>query len=789
MSHSPAETGKQRFPDLSPRILLFLLLVVVAAAYSNSIYSPFVLDDDHSFAQNPLLGTADHALPPLEQIGQSQFGVGRFMPMLTFAIDRALSQPDGSVSQYHYTNIAIHLAATLALFFFLRGILRTPKGTTALGSLAPDHFCLLVTGLWALSPLQTNAVTYIVQRMASLTAFFYLASLACYLFARTTAIRPRRYLLYAASLGLAVSAFFSKENSATLPLALLLLEATFISPDLPRRIGRRLTPRTIGILLATAFLLSPVMAKVWYTIVTSGYAIRSFTLGERLLTEARVVVYYLSLLALPLPARMTLDYDFPLSTSLLTPPTTLAAILFLTLLFYLACKTLRRLPLFGFGVLWFFLTLVIESSVIPLELVFEHRLYLPSVGFFIAVLALVDLATTRWLTAPQRRQAMPWLLFSFTLLLVASSLLTTMRNYDWRDQLSIYADCVRKAPHKIRPHVNYGRALALTGRPDEALREFNKALQLAPHDHDAYLDAANNIVATLWLQKRRDEAIARGKAFLKEMPVNCNFRSFPRFLSNLGFAYQTKGELKIAFDLYQEALLTERDYLAQYLEQYVLDVLYLAYDTPKARPDFGFISGIDRDAAVWARMARVYFDIREFDASGAFLAKALAKAPDNPELLARQQRLHELDDRIKAISNQIDITNHLRYKQNFSYRFLIKTVDFINAYYTPLRGLADIMLQKAMATYPDDLFIRTRLATRLIVKGQLDAAMALVRTGLDGHPDSPPLLDLEAVVYQRQHHPREELRTLQKILQIYPGHPQALLYTVRIRQLENHRSD
>ena len=127
----------------------------------------------------------------------------------------------------------------------------------------------------------------------------------------------------------------------------------------------------------------------------SGYAYRDFNLVERLLTEGRVVVWYMSLLLWPDPARMSMEHDFEISTSLFSPLTTLPSLLLIAALIFLAIRFRRRFPVITYGIVWFFLNLVIESTIIPLELVFEHRLYLPSMGFYLSVAALL-VTLFRW---------------------------------------------------------------------------------------------------------------------------------------------------------------------------------------------------------------------------------------------------------------------------------------------------------------------------------------------------------------------------------------------------------
>jgi hypothetical protein len=128
----------------------------------------------------------------------------------------------------------------------------------------------------------------------------------------------------------------------------------------------------------------------YFVELVEGYKIRDFTLGERLLTQSRVVLYYLSLLVYPHPSRLNLDYDFPVSHSLLDPPTTLISLLAIAALLVLSVWKARESRLLSFSILWYFGNLAIESSIFPLEMVYEHRLYLPSVGpFLLFSLALI----------------------------------------------------------------------------------------------------------------------------------------------------------------------------------------------------------------------------------------------------------------------------------------------------------------------------------------------------------------------------------------------------------------
>jgi hypothetical protein len=127
----------------------------------------------------------------------------------------------------------------------------------------------------------------------------------------------------------------------------------------------------------------------YINVIIEGYAFRSFTMSERVLTQSRIILYYLTLLIFPHPSRLNLDYDFPISRTILDPPTTLISILIIAGLMGYSIWVAKKKPVLSFFILWYFGNLVIESSIFPLEMVYEHRLYLPAVGPFVLFSLLV----------------------------------------------------------------------------------------------------------------------------------------------------------------------------------------------------------------------------------------------------------------------------------------------------------------------------------------------------------------------------------------------------------------
>jgi Tfp pilus assembly protein PilF len=278
------------------------------------------------------------------------------------------------------------------------------------------------------------------------------------------------------------------------------------------------------------------------------YEARPFSLAERLLTEPRVVLFYVSLLLYPVSERFSIAHAFPVSTSVIHPFSTLPAILAIAgSLAFLIIRG-RKNPLISFSFLFFFLNHLIESSVFALELVFEHRNYIPSMFFFVPV----SVGLTRAIHSTAKR-GMRHLFSAFTLLLItALGLSTFSRNFAWKDTKSLWIDALRKAPDQMRVHHNLGFSYQERGDLGKAIYHFEKALR-SPEVH------------------RKDEAFATlyhlGKAYSekgdREKAKSCYLEAirmkpdFSPSLVNLAVLFEEEGHLDTADRYIMEALKTD----------------------------------------------------------------------------------------------------------------------------------------------------------------------------------------------------------------------------------------
>ena len=555
-------------PEIGPRtrrslpfILTLFIVLMIGSSYSNTFTSPPYLDDFHSFIRVKAFYLHSLSISALLSLSKAQFGWARFLPDVTFALNHYFGH--SSLIYFHAVNILVHLLAFLAVLWFVGLILaaekKTRPGVQAAYELA-GFFPLCVAAIWALSPVQTSAVTYLVQRMASMQTLFFTLSAACFIKARLLSGKNGRAaaVFYFLCVLAGLCAGLSKENSAMLPVILAVIDMWFFDSAWLKKawdFGSK-TGWKLRLLAAAVFLSSSYYAFfVELPKILSSYAIRNFTLVQRLLTEARVVVWYVSLMLWPVPSRLSMQHDPQISTSLFSPFTTLPAILLIAALIYLAVRFRKRYPVITFGIVWFFLNLVIESTIIPLELVFEHRLYLPSVGFYLSITALFSILlrkTAKGLADVEFMKA------AGSLLLVCASvfaLLTFARNDAWKDPVSIRLDTVEKAPDNARSNADYANILWEIGRYDEAVKYAEKAIRLGRKGPEEDCLAQNAIVMTLVREGKDGEAVEREQKFLDVVASNrINVEPFPTVCLNVAQACLMENRPKEAYQWSLRAL-------------------------------------------------------------------------------------------------------------------------------------------------------------------------------------------------------------------------------------------
>lgn len=509
-----------------------LLAGCVWAVYGHTLAAPFVFDDWRHIEGNPHIRLASLKLTALWRAAFESPLATRPVANISFAFNYYFNRYDPA--GYHLVNILIHLVNAILLYWLVKIIPVQKIGARPPGKVA--WMPLAAAVVWAVHPLHVQSVTYVIQRMNSLAVLCYLLAMLLFARARLDPPGPGRRFCYAGCLLATILALGSKEISVTLPIFFILFEWYFVR-DLrgPRQRGFLVyivAALAVMAIAAVVFLGNNPLGRI-----VSSYSIRDFTLQERLLTQPRVIVLYLSQILFPHPYRLNLDHDFALSSSLLVPGGTLPAMLLLAGLFAVAVLAARKERLLSFAVIWLLVNFVIESSVFGLELVFEHRTYLPSV-FIVPALVLFSGRFLR----PGWRRWMPVLLIA---LLLAGW--TFERNRVWLDEVGLRRDCLQKSPGKPRAYAILANALerrGWVGDDAEAATIYQAGLQLSPTNADEFTYNLGNVMLRLG-QAREAESYYRQSLALKDQAV---------VRLNLGVALERQGREEAAAAEYAELL-------------------------------------------------------------------------------------------------------------------------------------------------------------------------------------------------------------------------------------------
>ena len=469
-----AAVTHQKIAALSFLVLLGLTFLI----YLPGLNGGFLLDD----YQN-LRGLAEIQESPsfenfasfvLTGIGGS---LGRPVALLSFAPQYFYWPVDAA--SFKYVNLLLHLLNGCLLCWLLVR-LGNLLGYTEKQTLMT---ALIATAVWLLHPIQVSTVFYVIQRMTELCALFTFLGLLAYLHGREQLLKGRREFGYLwLSSGVVLGTFLatlSKENGVLLVVYVAVMEITLLQ-SLPKppywRVWCGLFIYLPLVLLAGYFLGN--MEKLLV-----GYQLRDFNLTERLLTESRILVDYILKMIFPSLRSFNLLFDdYPVSRGLLAPPTTLFSILIICGLLGAALKYRRRAPMFAFAVLWFFGGHVMESTVLPLELYYEHRNYLPMVGL---VFAGGHYAVRLPQLMPGRLRQL--IICAGLVLLALFAAITWNESRLWGDPYRQAVTWAAERPLSTRAQEYLAGVWMVEKKNDEALKVFKRLTVLHPHDAGGFM--------------------------------------------------------------------------------------------------------------------------------------------------------------------------------------------------------------------------------------------------------------------------------------------------------------
>jgi tetratricopeptide (TPR) repeat protein len=520
-----------------PLLFIFALFIITISIYANSFIVPFQFDDFTSLVSNPAI----RDITDIKALWR--FSPTRFITFITFAANYHFSQL--SVFYYHLVNLGIHLCASLCVWWLALLTFSTPKMRHSGIAAQKQAIAAFSALLFAAHPLQTQAVTYIVQRLASLATVFYLLSLCLYIRGRLLqqAKAPLKVILacYGCLALSTITGMFTKETVFTLPLMFLCYEFFFLQT---RNIFRSKYTYAVLLLLVIIPLTMILTGSINFTelraVQEGPEGVVYISSYQYLLTQARVLITYLRLLFLPI--NQNLDHNYPIATTLLQPAT-IVSILFLLAVAAAGFLSFSRYRIASFVIVWFFITLAPESSFIPIkDVMFEHRLYLPMAGF-----SIFFPAAAYNLIYPRHDRLLALFLI---MVIVSLSLLAYQRNSVWKDDFSLWNDAAQKSPGKVRPFNNRGLAYSSKGDYDKAIADFNSAIRINPKCAEAYY----NLGLAHSLTKQYDQAIENYSQAIKIYP------NYAAAFNNRGLAYNHKQSYGLAIADFSRALQVRPDF-------------------------------------------------------------------------------------------------------------------------------------------------------------------------------------------------------------------------------------
>lgn len=529
-----------------PAFQILLVILSGGLVYSNTFDVPFVLDDYHVIVDNKKLADFSTFL------ASDLFPNPRWIALATFALNRTLANLN--LAGFHAVNLLIHLAAGIVVYFLTKTII------SSFGDVSVRRFAAapVIASLgFVLHPLHTQSVTYIVQRMTSLASLLYLLAVLLYakafhVGASTNASdRSRRYILYGIAIVSCLLAMGTKEISFTLPIVLALYDFCFLAGTVRERI-QRLVPFFVCALVLSLYLVG--MEKGFNVLSHGGGDDVSYPPPHLtyIITEISVLCTYLRLLILPVG--QNLDYDYPFFSTILHPQVAAALVLITALLgggifllkksFSSNCKSPELIRVGGFAIAWFFITISVESALVPLiDTIFEHRVYLPSVLFFIFFGMIACVLNQSFGSGKQI------VFLAVFLLLGLAGYATYQRNHVWRDTATLWTDVVRKSPNKVRGWASLGIHYVNKLDPARAIPLLEHAVSINPDYYPAHT----------WLARALVQSGDRNRALTHYLIVTKIAPNFSKAWEAAGRLYLENGQVNESIYFLNRALELDPD--------------------------------------------------------------------------------------------------------------------------------------------------------------------------------------------------------------------------------------
>ncbi len=482
-------------PRFYAAVIVFATVLLCIVVYLPGISGPWIFDDYPNIIHNSYVRLSSLDFSGLHGAAFSMESgpLRRPIPVMSFALNHYFAGDLSDTTPFKVTNLVIHILNTLLVFWLAVLILlrigakpHYPTKRTRQPHNAAYLIAACIALIWSIHPLQLTSVLYVVQRMTELAATFALLGLICYLHGRMQMLAGHKarglWFVLLGLIGFGTLGILSKENAALMPLFAVLLEFILFQDELPLRHWQKLSARRKRAVWMAAGLIV-LVALLWaINYALPRYESREFTMSGRLLTEARVLFFYLSLLFVPDIARLGHQHDdIAISSSLVAPITTLPSVFGIIVLIVAGLWLRRRNLLLSLGILWFLIGHLMESTIYPLEIAHEHRNYLPSFGFALGVGSVLACH------APMaQRRMLIWV--AFAVIVIAYAGTTYLRSSQWSDYNTFYRYEVAHHPQSARTQAGYSVLLEAQGRFEEAQAATQRAATLSPIESGYVMD-------------------------------------------------------------------------------------------------------------------------------------------------------------------------------------------------------------------------------------------------------------------------------------------------------------
>jgi len=630
--------------QVSPALWLALLLLCTFLLYLPGLNGNYILDDYANIVDNTKVQMTELTLEQIKIALDSGVAssIKRPLSMLSFALNHRFTQMD----PYYFklTNLLIHLLTATGVYLLVRELARATSIAEVRDEQQIGYFALFVTALWTLHPLNVSTVLYVVQRMTQLATLIAVFTLYLYCHWRSQPIStlPRAFAILGSLAVLTVLGILGKENAVLIPPLLLCLEF-FIFRFRANTNAERWFLR----LLVLGGLVLPALGVGLLLLIDPGqligdYSARTFTMAERLLTQGRVVWSYIGWLLAPTSSALSFFHDdYVISRGLLAPATTLLAFTGIAVIVLLIWRLRIQRPLTSFGLAFFLTGHALESTVISLELVFEHRNYLPATGFIIAV------CDTLWKLQRQFiAKHVKHLIFTAAIGMIAFSCL--IETIKWGNTFEHVRQIVERHPNSNRANymlgLLYNLSAPLLAQPDESWRRarhyFLRSIALDPTSVRAYF---GYLLAQTSLDEEPDPTVMveLGRRLEVNDLMRDGFTEISKF-TNCWYNEQCKFDIAQLITLYNS--IARNSVVDAIVIQGILDQIGTAMVTTFNQPDHGrallYLARSKSKEVTLIDLKLIQLEIQRGDKSAAksILEEAIAKQPPN---LIRQ--LHDIE--------------------------------------------------------------------------------------------------------------------------------------------------